>query len=453
MRVWLPMGYTWREHGAYLLLFLFPLAALTVQHWLSTIFTLLCLASLFALRGRQCTLSRAERNFLWLFAALFVAFVVSNVVNGWGEDQTQSLGVEIRYLLFIPLYLYLRDQPLAGPILLKGSLIGALVLGVQALYETLAAGGMRVEGAYGPLILGGFAVLLMAFSGVAWSAFRGSPWRWLTIPASLASWFALTASGTRGAYLAAVAMLFLAVALRFHRRGGVLALFVSVGLVVGTYSASDVVSSRVDHAVNEVKGYFSLEDPAAYEGRLSSSGARLELWRAGWLMFKEHPVLGVGSDNFRPYAAEQAAAGLVHHDMRDFSHAHNAYVHLLAEKGLLGAGLYIAVFAYAGWLFAAGVNISRRTAALGLLHVTGIAVLALTEAAPAIKGNYVALFLLYLGAFLAWHMRAIEAAESSRPSTRPRGSLVKSLHDSRSKAMACSASADRSQQPLFRGRI
>lgn len=409
MRVWLPAGYTWREHSAYALLFLFPIAALTMRHWLSTIFTLLCLAALFALRGRRCTLSSPERRLLWLFAALFGAFVLSNLVNGWGEDQTSSLGVEIRYLLFIPLYLYLRDLPHAGPTLLKGSLVGALVLGGQAVYETWMAGAIRVEGAYGPLILGGFAVLLMSFSAIAWRVFRDSPWRWLAVPAFFASWFALAASGTRGAYVAAVVMLFVAVGLRLHRRGGILALFIAAGLVWGTYSVSDVVASRVNSAVNEVTNYFSIGDPAAHKRRLSSSGIRLELWRAGWLMFKEHPVLGVGSDNFESHIARQASARQVNRHMGAYSHAHSVYVHLLATKGLLGTALYLAIFIYAAWMFIAGRRVSRRTAALGLFHLAGIAALGLTEAAPAIKGNYLALFLLYLAAFLAWHMRVLES--------------------------------------------
>ena len=91
-----------REQAAYFLLFLFPIAVNSVRHWASTIFTLLCLLSFSYPYWRKVMLTAWEKYLLALFAACFAAFMISNLVNGWGEKQTGVLGVEIRYLLLFP---------------------------------------------------------------------------------------------------------------------------------------------------------------------------------------------------------------------------------------------------------------------------------------------------------------------------------------------------------------
>jgi len=69
-----------------------------------------------------------------------------------------------------------------------------------------------------------------------------------------------------------------------------------------------------------------------------SVDSRLQIWQAGWRMFVQHPVVGVGPGNFHnlvqsyePRLAEPFAA-------------HNNYVGMLAETGAPGLGLYSLLF-------------------------------------------------------------------------------------------------------------
>ncbi len=99
--------------------------------------------------------------------------------------------------------------------------------------------------------------------------------------------------------------------------------------------------------------FFMLVLPAAYVDRLvqgfgdsqtrdSSADSRLKLWQAGWTMFKEYPLHGVGLDNFSllspryagfyaskamdAYVAGKRGAGFV---------AHSTWFQMLAEGGVL----------------------------------------------------------------------------------------------------------------------
>ena len=73
--------------------------------------------------------------------------------------------------------------------------------------------------------------------------------------------------------------------------------------------------------------------------------ARLQLWAEGWAMLQQAPLLGAGwgafSWNHFLHGAENpasAAAGL-------YNNAHNVVIHLLAETGLVGAGIVLAAVA------------------------------------------------------------------------------------------------------------
>lgn len=71
-------------------------------------------------------------------------------------------------------------------------------------------------------------------------------------------------------------------------------------------------------------------------------GPRLQLWGDAWRMFLESPLLGVGFGQFAwqhfLLAATLDSPPLAAHA----NHAHNIFLHLLAETGLLGAGTLLA---------------------------------------------------------------------------------------------------------------
>ena len=88
--------------------------------------------------------------------------------------------------------------------------------------------------------------------------------------------------------------------------------------------------------------------PARYQERLlsvqqyqqdASSVGRLQAWAAGWRMFVERPVLGVGAGNF-------STAHALHYSRLShpsWLNAHSVYVQVLAELGVLGGLCFVAL--------------------------------------------------------------------------------------------------------------
>jgi O-antigen ligase len=86
-------------------------------------------------------------------------------------------------------------------------------------------------------------------------------------------------------------------------------------------------------------------------GRLSSgnSSGRVDIWRVGLRMVKANPVRGVGSGNFTiaepHYLLAPGSIGRPELILDTPLVAHNIYLHVLAEMGIVGLTLFLAVLA------------------------------------------------------------------------------------------------------------
>jgi len=82
-----------------------------------------------------------------------------------------------------------------------------------------------------------------------------------------------------------------------------------------------------------------VRDPAQASGSDTGGVPRRQLWTAAWRAWREHPLLGLGPDNFRHDYGRYL--GLV--DPDDRLHANNFYLEVLATLGLTGVAAFAAV--------------------------------------------------------------------------------------------------------------
>lgn len=105
--------------------------------------------------------------------------------------------------------------------------------------------------------------------------------------------------------------------------------------------------------------------------RSNSAEERIILWRHSVDMFKERPVTGWGSGNWKMVIGKYGVKGFYEgYGTRFYLHAHNDYVEALAEKGLLGLLALLSVFGFtAGFqlrIFFQGTSRRERLIALSL---------------------------------------------------------------------------------------
>ena len=297
------------EVMTYLLLFLFPIAGMLVRGWLTNIFNLLFLVSLFYLHKRDKPLHKEDKVYLGICAAYVGIYVLSSIVNGWGDIQTHDLGTEIRFLLIIPIYLMIREQPESWRWLLYGSLLGIVVIFIQACHEVYWQGKGMAWGVYSKNIIGPFAALMGFWILFLWQEQPYRLYRSLIIIVFVLAVLATALSGSRGAYVGLMFLvcggLLIFIRTRWVFAAAVLAFFL-LGLV---YQNTPIVKQGINQAIDGARVYLSNPDIARSKKSLGSTELHMEMWRATQYFFSDHPIIGVGPGNYasaaKKYAQEQ----------------------------------------------------------------------------------------------------------------------------------------------------
>jgi O-antigen ligase len=136
---------------------------------------------------------------------------------------------------------------------------------------------------------------------------------------------------------------------------------------------------------------FFLASPTAWHRVTSNSNAgngRVTQWALAWRMAQDHPLVGVGLQNFEVHEASYVArpgaldhVGLV---VENPHVVHDIYLQLLAETGVVGLSLFLAVVVScmrAMWLA------SRRLDAIGMVGVSRLALAVLVATVASLVGS------------------------------------------------------------------
>jgi O-antigen ligase len=169
--------------------------------------------------------------------------------------------------------------------------------------------------------------------------------RVLACAGSVATLIGIIETGTRAAWIGAVALIAIVCLVAIMRRRGaaakVHAMLISLVLLggacgVGWMVAGDAISQRATAAWTEVRA-------AVRDGNFESdNGARLLMARMGWEAFKERPIVGIGVGGFRSWMQPRLAAHGVEHPERfsQHGHCHNTVLQVAATTGLVGLAIF-----------------------------------------------------------------------------------------------------------------
>ena len=275
--------------------------------------------------------------FLFVLISLVAWAAVSAV---WAEDSGAAIDSATRYLPNAMLFLIVfagvrtREQFLW--------VVGALVAGavVAALYGMVAGAPADDPGRVGignanetaaSLVAGGTLAAALAF------ALTGKPvLRLLTTIAVPLCVFAVFLTASRGGLVALGASLLAAVFMAGRRRGVVLTLaFAAVIAAFVYFSAFASIEAR--DRILELQG----------------GTGRTDIWTVGWRMVEDQPLRGVGAGNFPiasiHYLLEPGALLRDDFIVDNPKVAHNTYLNVLAELGVVGLALFLAVIAFSLW--------------------------------------------------------------------------------------------------------
>ena len=287
------------------------------------------------------------------YSTAFLVFITANIAGVFAASNhfylAGTLGVNLCYIaLFYLVLVYCREGG-NNPVKIKTAVIASAV--IMAVYGMFQAAGIdfvpwqttfsgRAASTLGnPNFLAGHMVLVFP---VAFGLFLGAKGRGpravLFLSAALMA-SALVLTQTRGAYLAfAVSAIILAV---FAAKRGAFAVkanrrIVAAGAVLFAVFASFYFASS-PAAVDRITSTFKGDDAAPI---------RITLWKNTMNMIKDRPLLGTGAGNFHiTYSYYQSSAmkpsAYAESDYYKSGHAHNDFLHALAEYGILLSLIHI----------------------------------------------------------------------------------------------------------------
>jgi putative inorganic carbon (HCO3(-)) transporter len=180
---------------------------------------------------------------------------------------------------------------------------------------------------------------------------------------------AIAMSWSRGAWLAFAAAV-VVVSIAQSRRGrlvfaALLAVVAMAGILVGAAALPQPVVQRLTGFVP----FVGVSDIAAVEVTDDNYAAleRLAHWQSALAMWRDHPWLGVGFGNYGTAYSQYALAKWP----VALGHAHNYYLNIAAETGLLGLIAYLLLWGLAFWrvwhIFRNTRDRTARALALGAL--------------------------------------------------------------------------------------
>lgn len=261
----------------------------------------------------------------------------------------REIDAEGKILLLLPLVFILNAVQINFLVTLLGIAAGALGLFVLAAYETYFLGLDRTGTFINAIQLGNIA---MAFSFIAMLLSpiifkinnKGTLLGTLMILAGLLGFYASLSTLTRGGLLFApilltIVGLYNVRSLKKHYKMFVLAL--SLGCVSAfTLLPDSGIISRFSVAFENYENYFNKGNAS------SSTGIRLEMWKAAAIISSDNPLLGIGAIEYETQKNQLIESGIINASIGYYDHPHNAYLYAIARRGLIGLVFFLALLFY-----------------------------------------------------------------------------------------------------------
>ncbi len=315
----------------------------TAKAWFVLLILLALVYLLFNLRQLRQT-SSAERLFFSVVIVNFLWIALCYYANGEPGRGASFLWSRHFYFLFlVPLYFLFRKIEISDRIILL-SLFASIALSLGDILLALAQGIDHRRQGMNP---NGFGPIQLFLSGILLFYFLEKPeksLRWLALAGALMGLSTVVFSMSRNTWVTTIILsillvFYLARSLTFWKKLGIVLCLVLV--FVSSYLLP-IVKSRVDQGVASFNAYFANDD-YRHESRQTSVGVRFELWKTGWKIFLENPVLGVGLGGFKVLAEENSERYQVNEIVHNYKYLHNQYIAALATRGFPGLVLFLLV--------------------------------------------------------------------------------------------------------------
>jgi O-antigen ligase len=349
------------------------------------------------------------REFAQRFQRLLTALVVLlgwvSLSALWATTASYTTSMLLTWVEVTLLFLIVATTPRSRRTveLLIWAFVGGAVLSVMvglatsglhssaSAIDTATQGEGRLSGGQGdPNFLAAGLVPAIALAAGLTGTTRNVLARWSLLVAGALLTVGLAATESRGGLVAATAMLIAAVIFYKRRRAQVL-LFFAVAVSIGAVWFT--TSPDAWHRVTNFNG---------------GGNGRSDLWKVAWQAGQDHPILGVGLNNFRVVSPKYVRKpGTLHFVdlIAEKPHVvHNTYLQMFTETGIVGLGLFLF---FVGACVRSAAKAAKRFDELGERALAGVARAVLVGTLGMLTAAF---FISTAGDFRLWILLAFSPA-------------------------------------------
>ncbi|MBT4731862.1 O-antigen ligase family protein [Candidatus Woesearchaeota archaeon] len=321
-----------------LFIFILPSALIAIPKGGGVVALMLILSLVgLAINRDKLELSKWEKYFVFSFIFYFAVIAIN---LWWFDGKLHDLDTPSRLVLVLPIYFFIRKTDIKVDWFIWGVVLGSILAGlikfgiIDVHYLSKI---VTVQTGSFTLLSSIFALSSLMFVGKGSSTIKNT----LLFVAFASGIVASFMSGGRGVWIAAILSLIFIFIINPMRWSIRLRLSAVLSMIILFYSAYLIpqtgVKNRIDLALKNTTSWVQ-------NGQANtSSGARLEMWKASYQVIKENPFFGVGEDNYSKYQQILVNQGKVSKSVEGFLHPHGEYVTSLVEQGFIGLIAFISV--------------------------------------------------------------------------------------------------------------
>lgn len=294
-----------------------------------------------------------------LVVAILGMVALAGLSIGYAVDQTSAIKETLKWLELLLALLIVVDlvhTPTAARWLIGAMLVAGAAEASYGAFQFLTGSGpgaFELEGAlraFGhfdqPNPFAGYLTTILPLA-VVMALCRANPglFRWLAAAAVVLMSVGIALSQSRGAWLGAlIATVCLLLGWSAWTRRLLIPCALGVVLALALAVSGALPPSILDRLSQAVQ-YFGVFDVRSVEVTSENWAVveRMAHWQAGWYMFLAHPWLGVGAGNYAQAYPDFSVGSWI----EPLGHAHNYYINMLAELGVVGGGLLLLVLGIA----------------------------------------------------------------------------------------------------------
>ncbi|MEB0010616.1 O-antigen ligase family protein [Glaciimonas sp. Cout2] len=369
------------------LLCAFFIMTLTVDRSAGVIFVFLLLFSLSSIVFIRYSEQTTFLNFVKKYWPLHLAMcgpLIAVFANqlGSGHFTLRNYDSPFRLAMFVLIFWVVSFLSIRNIKYLQWAFVVGAILSAIKIYILTKGGAQRYVTDFIPIIIfGQMALLLGIFSilSISWNKTSNRYIIFLKITALCSGLYVAYLSQSRGVWLTIPIFILLGIVVTKNvssrYKFGVISVFFA--LLVGVSYFGNIVKDRVAVAETDISQYSVGSDVD------TSLGIRLQLWRASWMLFTEHPLIGVGVEGFSKELHNLAKRKVITPLSATFAHSHNEILFTMSRFGVFGLLAILGLYFIPAYYFIREIRDDdpevRYTAAMGAALTIGFFTLGLVD--------------------------------------------------------------------------